>query len=548
MTEKRQSIAVGLSDFKRFRDDRFYFVDKSELISDILEDGSKVFLFTRPRRFGKSLNLSMLDAFFNIKYEGNTWFEGMKINDHPEVEVHKNAYPVIKLSMSSLDFFDFEQFLSDFKEDLRDLYKVFRYLADSEKVDPADREDYRSIISRTASRSLLTESLHKLCSMLKQHHGVKPIVLFDEYDYIFNHAYGKESYGEISEFIREFYAQAFKDEDCFEFAFVTGVMQIPKDEIFPGLDNLKIDSVLNIGFEERCGFTESEVEELCSYIDQPEKFDKIQEWYKGYRYGNAVIYNPWSVMYYLDDERDPHPYWVDTSGNDVIRLLLKNSDKETFKDLISLGNGENISKKLQVSDAMNYQNGDIDTIFTVLAIAGYLNAVPSGDDTYLLSIPNKEMYSAFNEHFWQFAYDKIVPCTDLLREAKYCNLEEIEKVLSKLSDKNRLFPLFDPGNNSDMILAGMIMDRRKEYRLTLEHETEIHYLILERRLAKYPNIVIGFKISKSEDETESERLAHEAIEQIYQRDYCKKLKGTTYLYGICFNGKKPKTILEKTTF
>ena len=544
--EEKLLLAIGSSNFKEFRDDGFYFVDKSELISDILKDGSKVFLFTRPRRFGKSLNLSMLDAFFNIKYKGNTWFNGLKINNHPEVEVHKNAYPVIKLSMNILDSDDFEEFISDFEERMWWMYGDFKYLADSEKVDPTDRKYYRNIISKTTGGSLLTESLHKLCSMLKQHHGVKPIVLFDEYDYIFNHAYGKESYCEIREFIREFYARAFKDKDCFEFAFITGVMQIPKDEVFPELDNLKIDSVLNIGFEERCGFTESEVEELCSYIDQPEKFDMIQEWYMGYHYGKAVIYNPWSIMNYLKGEHDPHPYWVDTSGNDIIRLLLKNSNKETFKDLISLGNGETISKKLQVSDAMNYQNGNIDTIFTVLAIAGYLNAVPSGDDTYLLSIPNKEMYSAFDEHFRKFAYDKIVPCTDLLRNAKYCNLEEIEKVLSRLSDKNRLFPLFDPGNNSDMILAGMIMDRRKEHRLTLEHETEIHYLTLERRLTEYPNIVIGFKISESEDETESEHLAYEAIGQIHQRD-CKKLKGTTYLYGVCFS-KKPRAILEKTSF
>ena len=547
MPGEKQRITIGHSDFKEFRDDGFYFVDKSELISDILKDGSKVFLFTRPRRFGKSLNLSMLDAFFNIKYKGNTWFDGLKIDGHPEVEVHKNAYPVIKLSMDNLDFLDFEQFLSDFKYNLMCLYDEFGYLADSTKLVPTEREDYRNMIFGNADISVLAESLHKLCSMLKQHHGVKPIVLFDEYDYIFNHAYGKESYGEISEFIREFYARAFKDEDCFEFAFLTGVMQIPKEEIFPGLDNLKIDSVLNIGFEERCGFTESEVEALCSYIDQPEKFDNVKEWYEGYRYGNAVIYNPWSVMNYLKGEHDLRPYWVDTSGNDILRLLLKNSDKETFKDLISLGNGENISKKLQVSDVMNSQNGNIDTIFTVLAIAGYLNAVPSSGDTYLLSIPNKEIYDAFDEHFPKFAYDKIVPCTDLLRNAKYCNLEEIEKVLSKLSDKNRLFPLFDPENNSDMILAGMIMDLRKEYRLTLEHETEIHYLVLERRLTKYPNIVIGFRTSGSEDGTESERLAHEAIEQIHQRDYCKILKGTTYLYGICFS-KKPRVILEKTLF
>ena len=547
---KRLEILTGTSDFKELRDDGFYFVDKSELISDLLKNRSKVYLFTRPRRFGKSLNLSMLDAFFNLRYKVNNWFDGLKISDFPEFEQYRNAYPVISLSMNELDHLDYNEFISEFKYRIRDLYKGYRYLETSEKVDPADREDYQEIVSGRANPALLKKSLRALCSMLEQYHGIKPIILLDEYDATLNHAYRKESYDDILSILRSFYSLALKDNKSLTFAVVTGVMQIAKEGIFSGLNNLRVNNIFEVKFDERYGFTESEVKELCSYYGHPEKFDEAKEWYDGYRFGNADIYNPWSIMSYIENDFDPKSYWAGTSGNDIMDTLLECSTEETFKDIAALGNGETIPKKLSGSVAMDELKTRSNAIFSVLAVAGYLNAVPAEGNTYLLSIPNKEMYTVFYDHISNYSHGVVDYYSDILDAAEKCNIAGIEKILYTFFSENIPFLMLRTEYDYEMALAGVIMSRKGNYIVIMEHETGNgrHDLILARRLAKYPNIVMEFKKAKSDNEVESERLAHEAIEQIHQRDYCKKLKGTTYLYGICFNGKKPKAILEKTTF
>ena len=546
----QSELPIGVKDFKTVREKNLYFVDKSELISDILKNPTGVYLFTRPRRFGKSLNLSMLDSFLNVKYKGNNWFEGLKICNHSEVKEHKNSYPVVYLSMKDLDYLDFEQFLSDFRRKMKKLYQLYRYLENSEKVDPADRADYQKVISENANESLLMDAICTLCSMLEQHHGIKPIILLDEYDDTLNHAYSEKPYQDILNFLRKLYSMTFKDNDHVSFAVITGVMQIAKEGIFSGLNNLKVNNIFTNKFDERYGFTEPEVKELCTYYGHPEKFEEAKEWYDGYRFGDAEIYNPWSVSCYIDSDFDTKPYWAGTSGNDIIDTLLKSSSDEIFKNLALLGNGETLSKKLPESVAMNDLKTRTNAIFSVLAIAGYLNAVPSKGDEYIISIPNKEMYSVFYDHIVEFAFDEIDYCSDLLDAAEECDIAGIEKVMYNFFSENIPFFVLEKELDYEEILAGVIMSRDGRYKVTMENETGNgrHDLILARRLAKYPNIVMEFKKAKSGDEKESERLAHEAIEQIHQRDYCKKLKGTTYLYGVCFNGKKPKAILEKTTF
>ena len=547
---ERLRIPKGKDDFKKLRDNGYYFVDKSELISDLIRDGSEVFLFTRPRRFGKSLNLSMLDAFFNLKYKGNVWFDGLKINDHPEVEIHKNAYPVIALSMKELDHNDYDQFLSDLSDLLRDIYDQYNYLADSDKLSNLQHTYYRDIHSGTANITILKKSLLRLCAMLEQYHGVKPIILIDEYDDTLNHAYDNEAYSDILNILRSFYSFALKSNGSLEFAVVTGVMQIAKENIFSGLNNLSVNNIFSKEFDERYGFTESEVKELCAYYGHPEKFEEAKEWYDGYRFGNAEIYNPWSVLSYVKYSFNAEPYWAGTSGNDIITTLLEYSTEDTFKDLAALGNGDTVSKVLPNTIVMDDLKTDRDAIFSIFATAGYINAIPTDEESYLLSIPNKEMYKVFYKHISNFAPKGIDYYSILLNAAEKCDIAGIESVMYDFFSKNIPFFVLENEMDYEEILTGLIMSRDGKYKVTMEHETGNgrHDIILERRLAKYPNIVMEFKKAKSGNEAESERLAHEAIEQIHHRDYCKMLKGTTYLYGVCFNGKKPKAILEKTTF
>ena len=545
---KRLRIPKGRDDFKELREEGFYFVDKSELISDIIQNGSKVFLFTRPRRFGKSLNLSMLDAFFNINYKGNTWFDGLKVNDHPEVEEHRNAYPTIRLSLNELDYLDYNEFISDLKYRIKDLYKKYRYLENSEKVDPADREDYQEIVSGKANPTLLKESLRALCSMLEQYHGVKPIILIDEYDATLNYAYGRETYNGILSIFRSFYSLALKGNESLTFAVVTGVMQIAKEGIFSGLNNLDVNNIFGTRFDERYGFTESEVKELCSYYGHPEKFDEVKEWYDGYRFGDAEVYNPWSVMSCILEKFSTGAYWTGTSGNSIIDTLIENSNEKTFKDLHALSNGETVLKPLVPTVAMEDLKIEPSAVFSVFTVSGYLKAIPAGQD-YLLSIPNREMYSAFYKHLKRFLFhggpDPFAPFLDALEAG---DTVKIKGTLDTFFQNFSFLMLKDEGYYH-AILAVMILSREGKYTILIDRETGDgrHDIFMKSRFPRYPNIVVEIKKADSEaSDATVQHLAQKALDQIHEKDYCRGLEGKTFLYGIAFKAKTATVLFEET--
>ncbi len=329
------AIPGGVDDFREIREGGYYFVDKSELVSDIVNDRSEVFLFTRPRRFGKSLNLSMIDAFFNLEYKGNKWFDGLKVNSHPEVEKHRNAYPVIRLCMKDLVADDVEGFNGRLKLMLKSVYRGFKYLRDSDLVDEDLRREYFS--AGDLSDMQMERSVISLCQMLEQYHGVKPIVLIDEYDNPVNNAFNRDFYAGVMGSLRRFYSLTLKGNPHMSFAVVTGVMQIAKESIFSGLNNLAVDNIFSNNFDERYGFTEPEVKDLCTYYGHPEKFEEAKEWYDGYRFGDADVYNPWSLLTYIYNDFEPGTYWADTSGNDI--LLKDEADYQLVLATIALGRG-----------------------------------------------------------------------------------------------------------------------------------------------------------------------------------------------------------------
>ena len=458
---ERLALPIGIDKFRKVRENGFYFVDKSELISDILRNRAEVYLFTRPRRFGKSLNLSMLDAFFNVKYKGNTWFDGLKINGHPEAENHRNAYPVICLNMKDLSVKSYDSFFSGICGMLSAVFLDFEYLSDSEKVSERLKKEYLDIDPLHYSEQKARESIKILCRMLYEHHGVKPIILIDEYDNAINNAFGKESYDEVLEFLSIFYSSALKSNDYMSFAVVTGVMQIAKEGIFSGLNNLKVDNIFDIKFDERYGFTESEVKELCSYYGHPEKFEEAKEWYDGYRFGNADIYNPWSVLNYVSSDFIPKKYWAGTSGNDIIDTLLENADDKTFTDLSALGNGEAVQKPLFQTVAMGDLKNKPNAIFSVLAVAGYLNAVPAEKrDSYFLSIPNREMYSVFYDHIQAFAFrNDEDPYEDFLDALEAGDVKRIQSSIGDILSKKYPFLLLKDEGDYHLILATIVLGR-----------------------------------------------------------------------------------------
>ena len=540
------AIPGGVDDFREIREGGYYFVDKSELVSDIVNDRSKVFLFTRPRRFGKSLNLSMIDAFFNLEYKGNKWFDGLKVNSHPEVEEHRNAYPVISLCMKDLVADDVEGFNGRLKLMLKSVYRGFKYLRDSDLVDEDLRREYFS--AGDLSDMQMERSVISLCQMLEQYHGVKPIVLIDEYDNPINNAFNKDFYAGVMGSLRRFYSLTLKGNPHMSFAVVTGVMQIAKESIFSGLNNLRVDNVFSKKFDERYGFTEPEVKDLCSYYGHPEKFEEAKEWYDGYRFGDADIYNPWSLLMYIRNKFKPGTYWASTSGNDILETFLDGLDDRTYGDLVALGNGKTVFKQIYPSVSMRDVDGDLDAVYSVMAVTGYLNAVTEGDDIYSLSIPNRELYKVFYENVTRLLkMDVGVAMKRFLGSMERKDVPKMEESLFMLFSKNFFDILLRDEADYRFVLATIALGRGGRYDVGIEREAGNGRadIIMRRNDPRYPNIVVELKKSRSDDPEDLEKMAEEGLRQIRTREYYRSLKGKTYLYGVCLQNKKAKVLFEE---
>lgn len=288
-----KGVPIGNDDFKDLCDNDWYYVDKSGLIQEIVSNlNVKVFLFTRPRRFGKSLNMSMIDAFFNLKYEGNQWFSGLDVMSCPECVEMMNHYPVTSLTLKGLSKDSYDAFLDDFRERMRRLGRQYEYLLDEES---SISDVIGDLIRGNVSEASLKTSILNLSEALSRYHGKKTIILIDEYDNVINGSYGNEVNGRILDFIRDLLGNALKSNDDLLFGVITGVMQIAKGSIFSGLNNLYVNNIFDRQYDEKFGFTASEVKEMITYYGHPEKLDEVRGWYDGYRFGDADVFNPWSI-------------------------------------------------------------------------------------------------------------------------------------------------------------------------------------------------------------------------------------------------------------
>ena len=324
-----KALPIGYDDFKELRDRGLYYIDKSALIDQILSSSAKVLLFTRPRRFGKSLNLSMLDAYLNSRYADDPdRFSGLAVSELRPDDPEKNSNFIIKLNFKRLDTETFEIFLESFMNSAIDLYRGFSELENSDRLDSVSKKRYAEIINGDASQSLLTSSIEYLCEMIYRHHGKRPIILIDEYDHPMNGTYGRDEIHErVKSFLRSVLGNALKSNEHLGFAVLTGVMRISKESIFSGLNNLEVNDVFSTDFDEMYGFTPSEVAEMCADYGHPERFEEAKEWYDGYRFGNADVYNPWSIVNYVKQGFVPKPYWAGTSGNSIISDLADRTER-----------------------------------------------------------------------------------------------------------------------------------------------------------------------------------------------------------------------------
>jgi len=548
-----RALPIGVQDFKEIRDSDYLYVDKSDMISQILSEGTEAYCFTRPRRFGKSLNLSMLDAFFNLKYpKDNKWFDGLKVSKCKECQEHKNAYPVIYFDLKDLSVATTEMFKTDLKIKIADLYRQYVYLLDSDILDDLDKQYIQDVLKNDIEPLRLRKAISTLSRMLYEHHGKKVIVLFDEYDTPMLNAYSEGSHNDVVHFMRDIMSSVFKGNEFLKFGVITGVTQIANVINFSGLNNLDVNDIFSSKYDEMFGFTNDEVMAICEEHGHPEKYDEAKEWYDGYRFGDTEVYNPWSVLNYVDEGFRPQTYWAGTSGNSIIDMLLDYSDEKVFEELLKLSQGETIEKTVDPTITFEDVNGNPNNVYFVMVMSGYLNAVPIGR-IHKVSLPNGEMYQVFGDLLAKYVSRRYGDNDTISKVRRFSDAivdndpEELEKALYDLFASTLSTKILDHEHAYQSAMAMLLMNLHGKYKVRLEFENGKGFMdiVMSPKVPLLPNIVIELKRLKSEESVD--RLIPEAkaaLEQIHDRDYIFGMKGRIFLYGIAFKGMEAKVLSE----
>ena len=395
----KKTIQIGTSDFRRLIENNNYFVDKSMLIKEFIENGADIILTPRPRRFGKTLNLSMLKYFFDIKTKEETkeLFNGLKIENEKEIMKLQGEYPVIFLTFKNQKHLSYDNFEDGIKMLLSNLYKEHEYLLDSDKLSKFDKNEFKDIISRNPSIGLLSEGISNLMGYMNKHYEKKVILLIDEYDVPIQEGYMRGYYNDMIMLIRNLLTAALKDNPYVEKSLITGILRVAKESIFSGLNNLQVNTILGFKFNNKFGFTEEELKELLEYYNLKEKSEDIKTWYDGYVFGGQVIYNPWSVLNYIDNkEAGFMPYWINSSSNDLIKRLLLKGDNNMKLELEELIEGKLINKVIDDNIVMSEVEDSNENIWSFLLMSGYLKSMKTENIEGVLhcqlKIPNKEVY------------------------------------------------------------------------------------------------------------------------------------------------------------
>lgn len=394
----KKNIKIGISDFKKLIEGKNYFVDKSLLIKEFIENGADIILTPRPRRFGKTLNLSMLKYFFDIrtKEETKNLFKGLNIENEEEIMKLQGEFPVIFITFKNQKHISYENFEDGIRVLLSDLYKEHIYLLDSDKLSEFDKEDFKNVILKKATIAEISGAISALMGYMNKYYGRKVMLFIDEYDVPIQEGYIQGYYDKMIVLIRNLLTAALKDNLYVEKSLITGILRVAKESIFSGLNNIQVNTVLGFKFNEKFGFTEKELKELLIYYDLDNKSEEIKKWYNGYIFGGEVIYNPWSVLNYIDNHTSGFmPYWINSSSNDLIKKLLLKGDNKLKLELEELIEGRSINKVIDDNIVMSEVEDSNENIWSFLLMSGYLKAVKTENIEGLLNcelkIPNKEV-------------------------------------------------------------------------------------------------------------------------------------------------------------
>ncbi len=549
---ERKKIPIGIEDFKEIIDRECYFVDKSLMIQDLLDSGAKVTLFTRPRRFGKTLNMSMLRYFFEKSEQDNSYlFNDLAISKAGEKYLsHMGQYPVISISLKGMKQADYKTAFIEFKKIISKEFRRHDELLLSDKVYDSDKDTFLKICNNLGDYTDYNSALRFLADMLKEAYNKDVILLIDEYDVPLENAYFNGFYEPMVNLIRSVFESALKTNSSLEFAVLTGCLRISKESIFTGLNNMRIYPVIDNAFSQYYGFTEDEVKELTAYYGISDEYDEIKRWYDGYMFGENEIYNPWSVLNYISYAMEnkvhpPKPFWSNTSSNSVIRKLITEADDSVREKVEELMSGESICVPIYEDSVYADIDEDKKQIWSFLLFTGYLKSVNLRNINDILHadlvIPNVEIRTIYHRSILQWFDEKLEadPRTELFEALLNGNVTRIEDIIcdwldetiSYHDEKEQYYHGFMTG-----LLSGFKGYTLKSNRESGDGRTDL--LLMEKRKRE---IAIIIEVKDTKNFSELENLCDEALAQIEENRYEAELKQESYKniikYGIAFCGK-----------
>ena len=537
-------IPIGLSDFKELIEEDFYYFDKTKFIDEVIKDGAKVKLFTRPRRFGKTLNMSMLKYFFDIKgaEENRKLFKGLYI-EKTESYKEQGQYPVIFLSLKDLKARTWEEMERKIIITLSDFFSEYEYLLN--ELTGINFENLKNIIYKKASIDDLTTALKFLTKILYEKYNKKVVVLVDEYDSPLVSAYINGYYERAKDFFKTFYSTVLKDNNYLQMGVLTGIIRVIKAGIFSDLNNLRTYTILSDVYTDSYGLTEEDVEKSLKDYGIEAEISKVKDWYDGYKFGDSEVYNPWSILNFLQD-KELRAYWVDTSGNDLINDVLKQITKDTIRALERLFDGEGLRQNISgTSDLSKLLNEN--ELWELLLFSGYLTIEEKVDeDNYILRLPNKEVRTLYRKTFFERYFGRGNKLSDLMEALTENRIEDYEENLQEILLTSVSYNDTKKGNEAFYhgLIMGMGLYLEGEYitKSNIESDLGRYDFLIEPKNKSKRAFIIEFKSTDSVEKLEE--ISKKALQQIEDKKYDVSLKQNgikeiTYI-GIAFCGKQIK--------
>ena len=553
-------LPVGIDDFKKIREAGFYYVDKTKLIEQLLQSWGEVTLFTRPRRFGKTLNMSMLKSFFEIGAE-KSLFQGLYISEKEKLcAEYMGKYPVIFLSLKGVEGLHFADAQKMLMTIINNEVRRHYYLKTSDKLTVEDRKQFEKMLLNEDVN--LVDSLRLLSQLLYLHYDQKVVILIDEYDVPLDKAFKNGYYQEMVSLIRGLFGQALKTNEFLQFAVLTGCLRVSKESIFTGLNNFEINSIVDIEHEEGFGFTDAEVMQMLKYYHCTNRYSDIKEWYDGYHFGNADIYCPWDVINFVkklltDSNAKPSAFWINSSGNDLVKLFVDKADQSTKDEIERLVAGESVTKRIRLDLTYDEIENSIDNVWSVLFTTGYLTNIGNPESgVYELVIPNREVHEVFVlqiQEWFQRSVAKEESMPEFSKTILNADAEELQKQLNVIM--SRMISVLDTKAREEQkenfyhgLLLGLLRGSNPDWLIKSNRESGDGYsdILIE---PENPDAGIIIEVKYAASISGLDKACENAMAQIKNRRYDETLRENgrcdILAYGIAFHKKRCRVVCER---